>query len=116
MSVQQAGYICPMSISYLIIIVAAGVALLLFLILKLKLNAFIALLMTSIFVGLLAGMPLSEITTSIQNGMGNTLGFVAVVVGLGAIFGQMLESLIEALVLATRLLRDSNRVAVTIRC
>jgi len=93
-----------MSISYLIIIVAAGVALLLFLILKLKLNAFIALLMTSIFVGLLAGMPLSEITTSIQNGMGNTLGFVAVVVGLGAIFGQMLESSGGAHALANHLL------------
>jgi Gnt-I system low-affinity gluconate transporter len=43
-------------------------------------------------VGILAGMPLSKISESIQEGMGGTLGFVATVVGLGAIFGQMLES------------------------
>jgi len=43
-------------------------------------------------VGILAGMPLQDILVSIQDGMGGTLGFVAVVVGLGAIFGQILES------------------------
>ena len=61
-------------------------------VLKFRLNAFISLLITSILVGILTGMPLTEITTSIQNGMGNTLGFIATVVGLGAIFGQMLET------------------------
>lgn len=40
----------------------------------------------------MAGMPLSVIATTIEKGMGGTLGFVATVVGLGAIFGQMLES------------------------
>ena len=65
---------------------------LLLMVLKFKLNAFISLLITSIFVGILAGMPLSKISESIQEGMGGTLGFIATVVGLGAIFGQMLES------------------------
>ena len=81
-----------MSAYYILFIVISGVALLLLLVLKAKLNAFISLLITSIFVGVLAGMPLTEITSSIQKGMGGTLGFVATVVGLGAIFGQMLES------------------------
>ncbi len=81
-----------MSASYILFIVLSGVTLLLFLVLKVKVQAFISLLITSIFVGILAGMPLSDITASIQNGMGGTLGFVATVVGLGAIFGQMLES------------------------
>ncbi len=93
-----------MSITYLVFIVALGVALLLLMVLKLKLNAFIALLITSVLVGILAGMPMSAITSSIQNGMGNTLGFVAVVVGLGAIFGQMLESSGGAHALANHLL------------
>jgi gluconate transporter len=61
-------------------------------VLKLKISAFIALLITAIFVGIAAGMPLSSITKSIQEGMAGTLGFVATVVGLGAIFGQILES------------------------
>ena len=81
-----------MSAPYIIFIVIAAVTILLLMVLKLKLNAFIALLITSILVGILTGMPLSEISVSIQNGMGGTLGFVATVVGLGAIFGQMLES------------------------
>lgn len=81
-----------MSSTYLLIIVIAAVAFLLFLVLKLKINAFIALLLTSMFVGIATGMPLKGILDSIQNGMGGTLGFVATVVGLGAIFGQMLES------------------------
>ncbi len=81
-----------MSTSYIILIVVAGVTLLLLMVLKFKLNAFIALLITSIVVGIMAGMPLQNISASIQEGMASTLGFVATVVGLGAIFGQMLES------------------------
>lgn len=81
-----------MSTSFLVLIVVSAVVLLLFFVLKLKLSAFIALLITAIYVGILAGMPLKEITRSIQEGMAGTLGFVATVVGLGAIFGQMLES------------------------
>ncbi len=81
-----------MSTSFLVFIVVSAVVLLQFFVLKLKLSAFIALLITAIYVGILAGMPLKEITRSIQEGMAGTLGFVATVVGLGAIFGQMLES------------------------
>lgn len=81
-----------MSAPYIILIVIVGVSLLLMMVLKFKLNAFIALLITSIVVGVMAGMPLQKISESIQEGMGSTLGFVATVVGLGAIFGQMLES------------------------
>lgn len=81
-----------MSTTYLLLTVVFAVAFLLFLVLKLKLNAFIALLITSMFVGVATGMPLNGILNSIQKGMGGTLGFVATVVGLGAIFGQMLES------------------------
>ena len=94
-----------MSPSFIILIVAAGVAMLLLMVLKFKLSAFISLLITAIFVGIMAGMPLNEITASIQEGMGSTLGFVATVVGLGAIFGQMLESSGGARSLANYLLR-----------
>mgnify|MGYP001329885795 CR=1 FL=1 len=94
-----------MSVSSIILIVAAGVALLLLLVLKVRINAFISLLITAIFVGILAGMPLREVTAAIQKGMGETLGFIAVVVGLGAIFGQILESSGGAHALANSLLR-----------
>jgi Gnt-I system low-affinity gluconate transporter len=81
-----------MSTPYIILLVIVAVTVLLTLVLKFKLSAFIALLITSIIVGAMAGMPLSVIATTIEKGMGGTLGFVATVVGLGAIFGQMLES------------------------
>nr|WP_297912764.1 gluconate:H+ symporter [uncultured Allomuricauda sp.] len=76
----------------LVIAVVAGISVLLFLILKLKINAFIALLIGSIIVGLVAGLDAKAIIDTIQKGMGNTLGFVATVVGLGAMFGAILEA------------------------
>ncbi len=94
-----------MSSAYIILIVIIGVSMLLLMVLRFKLSAFVSLLITSIFVGILAGMPLSRISASIQEGMGNTLGFVATVVGLGAIFGQMLESSGGAKALAHYLLK-----------
>lgn len=81
-----------MTTPYIIFIIASGVTLLLLLVLKFKINAFISLIITSVYVGILAGMPVTEIPASIQKGMGGTLGFVATVIGLGAIFGQILES------------------------
>jgi Gnt-I system low-affinity gluconate transporter len=81
-----------MSPIFLMFVVVSAVAILLFLTLTVKINAFISLLITAIYVGIISGMPFSGIIGSIQVGMGGTLGFVATVVGLGAIFGQMLES------------------------
>ena len=102
-----------MSASYIIFIVLMAVSILLLMVLKLKLSAFLSLLITSIFVGILAGMPLSQISTSIQEGMGGTLGFVATVVGLGAIFGQMLESSGGAKSLAYYLLEKFGKTRVS---
>jgi Gnt-I system low-affinity gluconate transporter len=71
--------------------VIAGIVLLLFLILRLKIQAFLALLIVCIAVGIIAGMPATEILETMRVGMGSTLGFVATVVGLGALFGGILE-------------------------
>ncbi|TCO10540.1 GntP family permease [Natronoflexus pectinivorans] len=81
-----------MSGIFLALVVVAAVVLLLLLVLRLKINAFIALIITAMFVGIASGLPFQTVLDSIQKGMGGTLGFVATVVGLGAIFGQMLES------------------------
>ena len=81
-----------------------GIVTLLALILRFKVQAFIALLIASIIVGVLSGMEPSSIIKAIQEGMGSTLGFVAVVVGLGAMFGAILEHSGGAESLATFLL------------
>ena len=80
-----------MSPGILILIAVLGIALLLFLVMKMRLQAFVALLLTSLFVAVAAGIPLNEIADTIQEGMGNTLGFIAIVVGLGSMFGEMLR-------------------------
>lgn len=76
---------------YLLVITALSILLLLVLVMKLKVHAFISLLLASAFVGLAAGMTFIELINSIQTGMGNILGFIAIVVGLGAILGKLLE-------------------------
>lgn len=90
---------------HLLFAVFIGIAVLLFFILKLKLQAFINLLIASITVGIISGMPPQEIITTMQQGMGNTLGFVAVVIGLGAMFGAILEHSGGAEALANYLLQ-----------
>jgi Gnt-I system low-affinity gluconate transporter len=74
-----------------ILSVLAGIIILLILILVLRLPAFISLLISSILTGLFAGLDAATIIDTVQKGMGSTLGFVAVVVGLGAMFGAILE-------------------------
>jgi gluconate transporter len=75
----------------LLLAVLFGIGSLLILILKFKIQPFIALLISSIIVGVFAGVPPQEIMVTVKDGMGSTLGFVAVVVGLGAMFGAILE-------------------------
>ena len=73
-------------------VLVAAIALILFLILKLKVQAFITLLVASVFVALASDkVPLEDVGNVIVEGMGSSLGFIAAVVGLGAIFGQLIE-------------------------
>jgi len=76
---------------YLTSVVICSIIVLLLLIIHWKMQPFIALLLVSMFTALAAGMPPSEVMDCVQNGIGGTLGSIAVVVGLGAMFGQMLE-------------------------
>jgi len=82
----------PVHSTYLILATVASIALLLVLILAVKLHAFLALLISSMALGLAAGMPPDKVLKSIQNGFGDSLGFIAVVVGLGAMIGRYLEN------------------------
>src|SRR5579871_4910072 len=76
---------------HLILLTVAAIALLLVLILVVKLHAFLALLLSSMVLGLASGMRPEQVLKSIQSGFGEALGFIAVVVGLGAMIGRYLE-------------------------
>jgi GntP family gluconate:H+ symporter len=75
----------------LLTIAAAGVALLLLLIIRFKVQAFVALLAVSILVAVAAQIPLKDVFTVVSNGVGSTMGKVAILIALGAILGRMIE-------------------------
>src|SRR5260370_34934352 len=81
----------PANSPYLVALTLAAIALLLFLILAVRLHAFLALLISSMALGLAAGMGPQKVLKSIQAGFGDALGFIAVVLGLGAMIGRFLE-------------------------
>ena len=56
-----------------------------------RVHAFLALIAACAFLGIASGMPLGAIGSSIEKGMGNTLGFLAPILALGAFMGKMLE-------------------------
>jgi gluconate transporter len=76
---------------HLIILAFGAVALLLFLILYVRMHAFLAMLISAFAMGLAAGMKPAAVLQSIQAGFGDALGFIAVVLGLGAMIGAYLE-------------------------
>ena len=85
------------------IVAAAGVALVVLLITWARMPAFIALGAGSFFVGLAARMPPAEIPRAFQQGVGDTLGFIAIVIGLGTVIGKLLAESGGALVVARAL-------------
>ncbi|GAA0487490.1 gluconate:H+ symporter [Streptomyces olivaceiscleroticus] len=98
----------------LLTVAALGIVLLLFLIIKVRLQPFVALLSVSIAVGLAAGLSVTElfgtvqksdVVSMIESGMGGILGHVAIIIGLGTMLGAILEVSGGAEVLSARLLR-----------
>src|SRR5699024_2620830 len=74
-----------------LIILGLGIILLFLLIVIFNLNAFLSLLITSIFVGISLGMDPLTIVESIEAGLGGILGHIAIIIGLGVIFGQIIS-------------------------
>lgn len=87
----------------LLLIALAAVALLLVLIMKFRLHAFISLVLVSLLVGLATRIPLNELVDTLIGGFGDTLAEVGLLVGLGAMVGRLLEVTGGADVLATTL-------------
>ena len=119
-----------LSLTYLLTLLVLAVVVLLVLILKFRVQAFLALILASLFVAMglsseLTGgagmLELTQIGDQIKNAMGGSLGFIATIIGLGAIFGAMLEHSGGAQSLAKSLLkifgqkRASWAMVVTVR-
>lgn len=72
-----------------IIVVSLGILLLFFLIVLFRVNAFISFIIVTIGIGIGQGMKLDVIVNSIEKGIGNTLGFLVLILGLGAMLGKL---------------------------
>lgn len=75
----------------LIIAALCGMVILLTLIIKAKFQPLIAILISALSIGLIGGMPVSMIVDTVNKGMGETLKGIALLVGLGSMFGAILE-------------------------
>uniref|UniRef100_UPI0037351041 GntT/GntP/DsdX family permease n=1 Tax=Trueperella sp. TaxID=2699835 RepID=UPI0037351041 len=72
-------------------IAIGAIVVLLFLVIKVKMSAFVSLLLVAVGTALATGIPIENVVPVMQEGMGNTLGSVMIVVGLGAMLGRVIE-------------------------
>jgi len=73
-----------------LIVAAIGIAIVVLLIVVVKLHAFLALTISALFVGLASGIALDKVTASFEAGVGGVLGYVGILIGLGAMLGKLL--------------------------
>jgi GntP family gluconate:H+ symporter len=95
--------VSPVDPAPLLIVAFLGVGLVVLLITWVRMPAFIALAVGSMFVGLAARMPLADVPRAFQQGVGDTLGFTAIVIGLGTVMGRLLAESGGAVVVARAL-------------
>ncbi|MGF0033681.1 GntP family permease [Bariatricus sp. SGI.154] len=76
----------------LVVAALVGLVILLVLIIKFNIQAMVSILIGAIAIGLIAGMPFDDIVTAVNDGIGNTLKGIALLVGLGSMFGAILET------------------------
>jgi GntP family gluconate:H+ symporter len=95
----------PVDPTSILAVTFLGVALVVVLVTWLRMHAFIALAVGSLFVGVAAGMPLADIPRAFQGGVGDTLGFIALVIGLGTVIGKLLAESGGAVVVSNALVR-----------
>ena len=88
----------------LLTIAALAVVLLLVLIMRFRLHAFVSLVLVSLLTALAAGIPFADVVPEMMKGFGSTLASVALLVGFGAMIGRLLEVTGGAQVLADRLI------------
>src|SRR5699024_6102890 len=81
----------PVSSTQLLLGLAIGVILLIFISMKTKLHTFVALIISAIVTGLIGGLPYQQVMDSVTVGFGNTLSSTGIIIGLGVILGAVLE-------------------------
>jgi Gnt-I system high-affinity gluconate transporter len=73
-----------------LVILTLGIVLLFIFIVKCKINSFLSLILVSLIVGIAEGLPFLKVFSSIENGVGGTLGHLALVISFGAMLGKLM--------------------------
>lgn len=76
----------------MLIALGVGIVFLMLMILKTKIHTFLALIITSVFVGIAGGMPQDMVISAISSGFGSTLGSIGIIIGFGVMMGQIFEA------------------------
>ena len=92
-----------------LLIVLIGVIILIFMIVKLKMNTFVGLVITSFIIGLLLGLPLTKIPQTIETGIGGQLGHLAIIFGFGSMLGKLVSDAGGGYRIATTLINKFGR-------
>ena len=92
-----------------LLIVLLGVLILIFLIIKLKLNTFVSLVVTSFIIALCLQIPVAKIPTAIETGIGSQPGHLAIIFGFGSMLGQLVSDAGGGYRIATTLINKSGR-------
>ena len=87
----------------LLAIAAVAIALILFLVITVRLHAFLTLIVVSLLTAIATGLPIGAIVDQLVADFGGTLGSVALLIGLGAILGKLIESSGGAKVVADKM-------------
>lgn len=89
----------------LLVLTVVAIILLIVLITRFKISAFIAILMAALVVGIGSGMPLATVAKTFNTGLGNTLATLGMIIGLGTVLGKLLSESGAAEVIATTMVR-----------
>lgn len=95
----------PLSNAALLLLTAGSIGALLFLVIVLRMQAFIALIVVSFVAAILGKTPPSAVADAVAEGMGDTLGYIAVVIGVGTMLGEMIQASGGASKIASTLIR-----------
>lgn len=94
---------------YLIVLLVLSVLLIIISTSRYRFHPFLALLLVAVIFGLFSGMPLASIAESINQGFGDTLGHIGIVILAGVIIGTFLEESGGAYAMANRVLRITGK-------
>ncbi|MFC5370866.1 GntP family permease [Arcanobacterium bovis] len=98
-------WVQTMSAGPLLLIAVAAIVLILVSVILLRLHAFLTLIVVSLLTAVAAGIPASQLLSTLTNGFSSTLGSVALLVGIGAMLGKLVEASGGAKVLADSMVR-----------